>query len=301
MPDDGTIIATPPATPPAAPAGESTPPPAAAAAFDWTKVGLDQAHLNLVTERGWKTPGDVMTSYRHLETATGVPPERLIKLPSAKDAADPKVWNDIYTRLGRPETADKYIIPVPEGDKGEFATEVKPVLHKIGLTGSQATQLGEWWNGKMAATQKAQQAETEARNAKDVTDLKMQWGSDYDARATLVDRAAESFGMTQVHLDALKNAIGPKAAMEFLHNIGSKIAVEDRSVPGMSQQSTAVGMTREAAAAKILSLKQDRDFVKQFNSSDPKQRREARDEMSRLSRLAAPEISPISGSYGQRK
>ncbi len=299
MPDDGTIIATPAASAAPAPTSESAPPPAAAAPFDWSKAGLDDVSLSTVTTKGWKSPADVVGSYRHLETAVGVPPERLIKLP--KDASDPKAWGEIYTKLGRPETADKYIIPVPEGDKGEFAAEVKPVLHKLGLSGDQATKLGEWWNGKMAASQKAQQAEVEARNAKDVTDLKMQWGSDYDARATLVDRAAESFGMTQTHLDALKTVMGPKAAMEFLHNIGSKIAVEDSTVPGMSGQSTSVGMTREAAAAKITALKQDRDFVKQFNSSDPKQRREARDEMSRLSRLAAPEISPVSGSYGQRK
>jgi hypothetical protein len=302
MADDGTILTTPAPSASSPPAGESAPPPAAAAPFDWTKAGLSPGHQNLVTERGWKGPDDLMTSFRHLESATGVPPERLIKLPGAKDAADPKVWDDIYTRLGRPATADKYVIPVPEGDKGEFAAEVKPVLHKIGLTGDQATKLGEWWNGKVAESQKAHQAEIEARNAKDVTELKQQWGTDYDARATLVDRAAESFGMTQTHLDALKTVMGPKAAMEFLHNIGSKIAVEDRNVPGMSGQSTSVGMTREAALAKLAEYKDPHSgFAKLLTSSDRKQRMEARAEISRLTQIAAPEISPISGSYGQRK
>jgi len=263
--------------------GAGTPAP-----FDWKTAGLAPGHLALVTERGWKSPDDLMTSFRHLEGATGVPPERLIKLPGAKDAADPKVWNDIYTKLGRPETADQYNIPVPQGEKGEFAAEIKPVLHKIGLTQSQATELGTWWNEKVVATQKAQQAELEATHAKEVGELKSAWGADYDQRAGLVDKAAESFGMNQEQLDALKVVMGPKGAMNFLYNIGSKIAVEDKTVPGMSGQKTNVGMTPEVAAARLAEMKKDKTFAQQFSSSDPKQRAEARAEVDRLSRLAYP-------------
>lgn len=276
--------------------GGGTPAP-----FDWTTAGLAQEQLNLVTERGWKSPGDVMTSYRHLETATGVPPERLIKLPSAKDANDPKVWNDIYTKLGRPESADKYVIPVPDGDKGEFATAVRPWLHEAGLSQSQATNLATKWNEHLVSTQKAQQAEIEATNTKDVAELKTQWGTDYEARASVVDRAAETFGMKQDELDAFKAVLGPKRAMEFLYNIGSKVAVEDRTVPGMSGQTGQFAMTPEAAQAKIQQLKTDPDYAKLFSSKDPKQRREARDEVSRLTKIAYPGESPVSFSSTSRK
>lgn len=297
MPDDASATAT------AAMAAattttttETAPASSAPTPYDWSKAGLAPEHLNLVTERGWKSPGDVMTSYRHLETATGVPPERLIKLPSAKDAADPKVWRDINLKLGMPESADKYVIPVPEGDKGEFANAVKPWLHEAGISQSAATKLATKWNEYTATQTKAQQTATEQRNLTEVTALKQGWGADYDKNAALVDKAAEQFGMTQAHLDAFKSAMGPKAAMEFLHNIGAKIATEDKSVPGMSGQQGSFAMTPEAAQAKITQLKGDRDFAKLFNSPDVKQRREARQEMDRLHMIAYPCQTPVGGS-----
>lgn len=304
MADEGTT-ATAPApnsqTPNATISTDATPPVAPPpAAFDWKVANLAPEHLNLVTERGWKSPDDVMKSYRNLETATGVPPERLIKLPAPKDANDPKAWNDIYTKLGRPESADKYVIPLPEGDKGEFANTVKPWMHEAGLSQSQATKLATKWNDHLATTQHAQQTAQAATQATEVTQLKAAWGTDYDARASLVDRAAETFGMTQDQLDALKSTMGPKGAMTFLYNIGSKIAVEDRTVPGMSGQSTAMGMTPEAAAAKITSLKSDKDFAKLFNSSDTKQRMEARSEISRLHQLAYPGMTAVPGSVERK-
>lgn len=303
MAEEATITAPAPnsQTPNAAISTDPSPPSATPpASFDWKTANLAPEHLNLVTERGWKSPDDVMKSYRNLETATGVPPERLIKLPAPKDANDPKAWSDIYTKLGRPETADKYVIPLPEGDKGEFANTVKPWMHEAGLSQSQATKLATKWNEHLATTQKAQQTEQAAKQATEVTELKQSWGADYDAKAGLVDRAAETFGMTQPQLDALKTVMGPKGAMTFLHNIGSKIGVEDRTVPGMSGQTTSMGMSPEAAAAKITQLKTDRDFAKLFNSSDTKQRMEARSEISRLYQIAYPGQTAVPGSVGRK-
>jgi hypothetical protein len=296
MADETPGTAPPALSPPAAaapPAAPSTfaPPPAAPAPFDWKTAGLDEGGMAFVTERQFKGPGDLLTSYRQLDSAFGVPPERLIKLPAPRDAGDPKVWEPIYKQLGRPETPDKYVLPLPAGDKGEFANEVRPVLHKIGLSQSQATQLSEWWNDKVAATEKMQRAELETRQTTEVAQLKQVWGRDYDARAGLVDRAAETFGMTPAQLDGLKTALGPKAAMEFLYTIGSKIAVEDATVPGMGQQSGTFTMTPEIARAKIAEYKKN-GFAHLFESKDPKQRMEAHAEWNKLHQIAAQDMPP---------
>ncbi len=294
MADEGGTTTAPAGTTPTA-AISSDPAPAAVtapSAFDWGKAGLAPEQLNLVTERGWKSPADVMISYRHLETATGVPPERLIKLPSAKDAANPEAWNKIYTQLGRPETADKYAVPVPEGDKGEFAGLVKPMFHKAGLSQSQVTQISEWWNGHQAEQQKAEQTQLDQRNLTDVSQLKQAWGSEFDARASIVDRAAETFGMNQAQLDALKQTLGPKQAMEFLYNIGSKVAVEDSAVPGINGKD-GFGVTPESAQSMITQKRADPTFAAMFNSKDPKQRADARAEMDRLVKIAYPGVTPF--------
>jgi len=265
--------------------------PAAPAAFDWKSAGLDDGSLAFITERQFKGPGELLKSYRQLDSAFGVPPERLIKLPAPRDAGDPKVWEPIFNQLGRPETPDKYVVPVPEGDTGEFANVMKPIFHKAGVSQSAVTQIATEFNTYLANQQKVAQLALEETHAKDVAALKQGWGSDYEDRAAVVDRAAESFGMTQQHLDALKGAMGPKAAMEFLYTIGSKIAVEDRTVPGMSGQSTTItGMTPAMARAKIEEYKGN-GFAKLFDSKDPKQRMEAHAEWNKLHQIADQDVA----------
>ena len=271
----------------ATPATATVTPAVSTSGFDWKGVGLDDAALNVVNERQWKNPADLFTSYRNLEKLTGVPAERLVKIPKDNDAA---AWNEAYAKLGRPQTADKYVIPVPEGDTGEFAGVAKAWFHDAGISQSQATKLSEKWNTYVADAQKAAQTAQEQTNQIQVTELKSAWGADYDAKTALVDRAAETFGMTQEQLSALKTTMGPKAAMLFLHNIGAKIAVEDRTVPGLNG-TTSFGMTPEQAKALIAEKRNSKDFAQLFSSQDPKQRLEAREEMNRLHKIAYPGVT----------
>lgn len=275
----------PPAGGTGAPGGQ---PPAGGSGgpFDWKSAGVDDLGLAVITDRGWKSPGDLLTSYRNLEKLTGVPPDQIIKLPKADDA---KGYTEVFKRLGMPESADKYTIPLPEGDKGEFAKVARDWFHDANLTQSQVTKLSQHWNTHLKAQNDAAMKEIEASNVKDISELKSKWGADYDKNSAVVDKAAETFGMTQEQLNALKSVLGPKAAMEFLHTIGSKLGVESGDVPGMGAgKGAGFAMTAEQAKAEITRLKQDRDFVKLFNSTDPKTRMEARAEMDKLSRIAYP-------------
>jgi len=283
MADEATTTAPAPAattttTAPAAPPAVST------TGFDWKSVGVDDAGVNLVNERQWKGPSDLLKSYTNLEKLTGVPADRLIKLPKDND---PAAWNEVYTKLGRPETADKYVIPVPEGQDATFAATAKGWFHEAGIPQVAATKLAEKWNGFIAETQ-TKQAEAQAqRDTIQVKELQTAWGAKYDDNAKVVDRAAETFGMTQEQLTVLKSVLGPKAAMEFLYNIGSKVAVEDRAAHGM-QQKGEFTLTPDAAKAKIAELKSSRSFAQLFQSTDPKQRMEAQAEMTRLHQIAYP-------------
>lgn len=285
-------------TTPQAPISSDPPPaaPAAPASFSWDTAGLDPAALATVQAKGWKGVPDAVTSYQHLEKAIGVPPERLVRLPAPTET-DPKAWDPVFKQLGRPETADKYVIPVPPGDKGEFATAVKPWMHEAGLSQSQATKLAEKWNGFITKSQADQATATEAKNLADVSALKQAWGGEYDKNEGLVNKAAETFGMTDAQLSGLKSSMGPKAAMEFLFNLGSKLGVEDTSVPGMGGQLNSFGgMSPESAQAEIEKLKRDPDFAQLFNSKDTKSRMEARTQMDRLQKLAYPGMSPVPGT-----
>jgi hypothetical protein len=269
--------------------------PAPAAAFDWKIAGFDDADLSLVTERQWKSPKDVFTSYKNLEKLTGVPPERLVKLPTDND---PAAWNDVFTKMGRPVDAKGYELPIPEGDKGEFAATAAGWFHDAGLSKSAATKIATQWNAHVVTVTKAQKEVAAATHLKETTELKGEWGDKFDANCVIVDKAAAAFGMDANQIAALKSSMGPKGAMKFLHNLGSRIAVEENQfVSGDRTPSSAfAGMTPDTAIAKIAQLKSDKNFVRMWNSTDPKQKMEANAQMSALIQIAYPGMTEIKGT-----
>jgi hypothetical protein len=286
------------ATTPQAPISTDPTPaaPPTPAAFDWSKAGLDETSLNLVNTKGWKSPADSVSSYANLEKVIGVPPERIVRLPDPK-AADAKAWDAVYDQLGRPPTPDKYVLPLPEGDKGEFANLVKPILHKAGLSQSQATVVGQEWNALAAAQKQASEAKHAQMVITETSELKQIWGPEYDTRAGLVDKAAEEFKLSDKLFNAMKEA-SPKEAMEYLYNVGKRLGVEDSQVPGMGGQDKSFGrMTPEMAHAKIEEYKKPGSgFAQLMNSKDPKQRMDALAEMNALQQLAHPGMTPVGGS-----
>lgn len=260
---------------------------AATGAFDWGKQGLDTDSMALVNDRQWKGVPDVLTSYRNLEKLIGVPPERVIKLPGDKDPAES--WGAVYDRLGRPKAATDYKIPLPEGDTGEFAKAIAPIFHEAGLSQAQVQKIAEKHNALMVEQTKKATEAAKATQERELVELKAEWGADYDKHNDTVDRAAAAFGMTKEHAAALKQAMGPKAAMKFLHAIGSKIAVEGQFVAGDKGGGGGFEtMNPQMAEAKIKANMKDRSFMERFNSADPVVRGEARQEMDRLHQQAYP-------------
>lgn len=280
------------ATPPAPAGGTGAPGATQPDAFSWDALKLEPDAHALVMERQWKTPSDVIKSYRNLEKLTGVPAEQMLKLPKGDD---PAAWNEVYNRLGRPEKADGYKLPVPEGDSGEFAKVAAQWFHDAGLTQAGATKLATKWNEYMTGQQASQREAAALRDTQDVAALKQEWGADYDRHAAVVDKAAEAFGMTSEQLGALKQAMGPKAAMQFMRNIGSKLGAEDKSFHDGQASNGFNAMSPEQANAEILRLRGDKAFAQEFNSADPRVRSEARQKMARLSVIAAPGSREFSG------
>lgn len=254
------------------------------AAFDWKTSGLDEASLAFVGERQWRDPASLLGSYRNLEKLTG----RLDAIISVPKDDNPEAWGAVYDRLGRPKAAAEYKLPVPEGDKGEFAGVAGNWFHELGLNTRQAQGIATKWNEHVANITKAETEATQLRDREQVDGLKKDWGSNYDAFSAQVDAAAATFGMTTEQLTALKNAMGPGAAMKFMQSIGSKLGVEGEFHASEGKGGGDALLTPEQAQAKLRELRGDRTFSERFNASDPAIRAEARREMDRLNRMAYP-------------
>lgn len=266
----------------------------APAAFDWKGLNLDPGLQNVVDAHQWKSPADLLGSYTNLQKVMGIKgsnPERIVVLP--KDGDAPEAWNEVFAKLGRPEKPEDYGLPVPDGQPKEFAGKASQWFHELGIPKGAAVKLAERWNAHITETMTAQQAQQTEQHTAQLTQLKTEWGADYDANAATVDKAAQTFGMSQDQLSALKQVMGPGGAMKFLHSIGSRLGAEGRFVAG-DGGSTDVGMTVEQARAEIMALKQDRSFIEQWNSpKDPKARQEARAKMERLQKIAYPGATEI--------
>ena len=92
-------------------------------------------------------------------------------------------WNEVYTKLGRPETADKYkleaksdIVPIDEGAIKTFAE----TSHKLGLNNKQAQGILEYYKSMMEGTAQQSRIDYETSHAEAVQQLRQEWGKSYD-------------------------------------------------------------------------------------------------------------------------
>lgn len=251
------------------------------AAFDWKTAGLEPDNLGYVENLQFKGPNDVVKSYRELQKITG-DMNSIIRLPKEQT---PEAMKDVWGKLGRPETAEGYKLPIPQGDDGAFAKTASTWFHEVGLTSKQAEALATKWNEHQTGVMTAQAEAQKAQHKAELTALQNEQGAAWPQFTLTVDRAAEAFGMSQETLAGLKATMGPAAAMKLLHTIGSKLGTDDKFVSGDTPNGNSFNaLTPAAAKERIAALKRDAEWVKKYQSGGIEQR----NEMDRLHRMAYP-------------
>lgn len=234
----------------------------------------------LVQTKGWQTPVDAIQSYANLEKFLGADKAgRGLVLP--KDDS-PDEWNQVYDRLGRPQSPDQYKLPVPDGDTGEFASAAAEAFHKAGLSAKQATALAEWWNQIQQQMMSGQYEQVAAVQEQEMGQLQQEWGKDFDANIEAGRRAARQFGVDTNTLEAMENAIGTKQLLTLFAKIGKGLA-EDTFVDGSGNRG--FGISPEAARVRISQLKGDSEWTAKYLGGNA----DAKAEMERLLRAAYPE------------
>ena len=253
-----------------------------AAPQDWT-ASFDDGTRGFIQTKGWKSPADVLGSYQNLEKLLGADKAgRGVVLP--KDDAPPEEWGQFYGKLGRPESADGYKLPLPEGDTGEFAKTASGWFHEAGLTAKQAEVLASKWNEFGSAQMQAQAEKFAQQSVIDEQDLKKAWGKDFEANAELARRACREAGLSDAEGQAIERALGLKKAAEVFSFLGKQFA-EAPMKGGEGASSGRFGTTPEAAKSRIEALKKDPDWSAKYLKGDA----DARGEFARLHQIAFPE------------
>lgn len=93
-------------------------------------------------------------------------------------------WNEVYGKLGRPESPDKYklevksdVVPLDEGAIKSFAENA----HQLGLNNKQAQGILEFYKNSMEGSAQQNQVDMETAQAQAEQELRKEWGGNYEA------------------------------------------------------------------------------------------------------------------------
>ena len=105
------------------------------------------------------------------------------KIPLPGKTATDEQWNEVYNKLGRPESADKYqlelktdVAPIDENAIKGFAENA----HKLGLNNKQAQGILEFYKSTLEQSAKEQNVTMESAQANAANELRKEWGRSYD-------------------------------------------------------------------------------------------------------------------------
>ena len=150
-------------------------------------------------------------------------------------------WNEVYDKLGRPESADKYslnvksdVVPIDEGSIKQFADNA----HKLGLNQKQAEGILEFYKTSMEGTAQQSKVDTETAQAQSAQELRQEWGREFDTNVKKAGALAKANMNPEILDMELKNGMRVGDHPEIIKGF-AKIAgmmSEDNMVTAESEQ-----------------------------------------------------------------
>ena len=169
-------------------------------------------------------------------------------------------WNEVYEKLGRPESADKYkldvqseIVPLDEGAVKSFADNA----HKLGLNNKQAQGILEYYKNSMEGSAQQSRIDTETAQANAEQELRKEWGRSFDENLKKAGSVAKANMDPEILDMELKDGtrIGDHAAViKGFANIANLMS-EDKMI-GTDEDSATGGRNLDEEISKIVN---DRD------------------------------------------
>lgn len=229
----------------------------------------EPADIAYVTNKGWQGAPDAVRSYREVEKLVGRDPNTLLTIPRADDPAG---FRTAMSKLGLPESADKYEVDIPQGEKPDetYVAWAKGTFHKVGLTAGQVKELTKEHNAYVGNMLAAEKKDYEQRVAADKTALIAEWRDGHDRMLNSAKAAANALGFNGKIMDAIEKSIGYAGTMKLMAGLGQKLS-EDGFVSAAGKTQGMNGMlTPDEAKAEWENMKIDPVTQKAlFDSSHP--------------------------------
>jgi len=178
-------------------------------------------------------------------------------------------WNEVYGKLGRPESPDKYklevnsdLVPLDESAVKSFAENA----HQLGLNNKQAQGILEYYKNSMENSVQQARIDTETAQANSEAELRKEWGRSFDEnikKAGAVAKANMDETVLNMELKDGTRLGDHPAVIKGFANIAN-ILSEDKLV-GTESENVDQGADYEAEISKLVN---DRDGP-YWNKSHP--------------------------------
>jgi hypothetical protein len=199
----------------------------AAAASAWHGQTEPEA-IAYIGNKGWQNAGDMLKSYQGAEKLIGRDPSTLLQMPRSDD---PEGFRSVMSKLGMPETADKYTLDAPTDVQlnPAYVDWAKATFHKVGLTAEQGKQLSAANNEFMRQALAQEEQNYNVSVTADKNALLAEWGGGAERMFNVAKLGASALGFNVETINAIEKSIGYAATMKLFANIGQKLG-EDKFV-----------------------------------------------------------------------
>ena len=189
--------------------------------------------------------------------------------------------SELYTKLGRPETADGYEVDVPSGYEKYYPEEMmssfKQTGHDLGLSPKQMQGLVEWQKGSVDYQMNQEQIAGDTQGVQTEEVLRKEFGANYDKQLSSAQRALRVYGTPELQQKLSDPRYGNDPDLiRLLANAGKDIT-ED-SARGTANNSLV--MSPLDAKMRIEKINGDKSNA-YWDSTNPKHQ-EAQEEMRQL-------------------
>jgi len=174
-----------------------------------------------IDKKGFKTPQDLLKSYRELEKAYSS------KVSIPKDG-DKEGFSKLYLKLGMPQDKEGFDIDFLDEDK-EIGEQFKQVCLENNILPKSAQAMYEWF-----VNSRAQMIGDEAKNwaqksLLELNEMKQEWGNKANQNMEYVKRGIRLFSDDADVIENMERAIGTKEMMKAFKSIGEALS-EDNPV-----------------------------------------------------------------------
>ena len=186
-------------------------------AQDW-KSSLPEELRNDATLSNFKDIESLAKTVVHQQKVLG----SRIPLPKTDEER-----SELYTKLGRPETSDKYEIEISDDMKPYFRqddiTQFRDVAHNIGLNNEQVAALIEYQQGSIQNQLNGSDSQLAAQRNDVEEGLKKEWGFDYDKQIRSAQRALQVYGDPEI-MELMNSEAGNNpAVIKLFARLGAEV------------------------------------------------------------------------------